>query len=426
MKRFSPEWIASYRKFQIGSWNSRDEFFLKVIIPSLNEPDILGVLECLSQCDKPRYPVLVVVVLNYPEGSTRKVEKASKLQLEVLKETLKHRTYQWLSFTIIEAFDLPKKKAGVGLARKIGMDYAATEIDSEKDSVLVCLDADCRVASNYLTSIEAHFDQFPNIHGCSIFFSHTRNEETSGPCQTSAIEQYEMHLRLYTDFVRSTGAPFGFHTVGSSMAVRNSKYLDFGGMNVRKAGEDFYFLQKFMKAGQFSRLQKTTVYPSSRVSTRVPFGTGKAMLEVLNGNHPDAEIETYRSDIFTILGDWLNRLDQVYSSQNYIAGEPSKELGLYLESINAQKHIAAAIKNSSDFSSFRRQFYHFFDAFFIMKWANHAQRTWANPVPVNSEVRKFLINQNWDKPLDNQGDLFSALSEYDRALPCLDKSFSDK
>ncbi len=48
-------------------------------------------------------------------------------------------------------------------------------------------------------------------------------------------------------------------------------------MNRRQAGEDFYFIQKLVPAGGYFNLNSTTVYPSPRASSRVPFGTGASM-----------------------------------------------------------------------------------------------------------------------------------------------------
>ncbi|MEZ4848575.1 MAG: hypothetical protein R3B93_08135 [Bacteroidia bacterium] len=68
-----------------------------------------------------------------------------------------------------------------------------------------------------------------------------------------------------------------FHCVGSSMAVRSIAYQKRGGMNRRKAGEDFYFLQKFIAEGTLAELSTTKVIPSPRASEKVPFGTGRAI-----------------------------------------------------------------------------------------------------------------------------------------------------
>jgi hypothetical protein len=86
-------------------------------------------------------------------------------------------------------------------------------------------------------------------------------------------------LRYYNQLLKYSGHPYAFHTVGSSMVVRSGVYQKQGGMNKRKAGEDFYFLQKLIQLGNFGEIKKAHVYPSARISDRVPFGTGRAMGE---------------------------------------------------------------------------------------------------------------------------------------------------
>ena len=56
-----------------------------------------------------------------------------------------------------------------------------------------------------------------------------------------------------------------------------------GGMKVRQAGEDFYFLQEIAKTSGVQVLEKTLVFPSPRISARTPFGTGQAVRDIMKG-----------------------------------------------------------------------------------------------------------------------------------------------
>lgn len=59
---------------------------------------------------------------------------------------------------------MPAKKAGVGLARKIGMDEAAFRLNSiNQDGVILCFDADSQCQPNYLKEIESHFLNNPKL-----------------------------------------------------------------------------------------------------------------------------------------------------------------------------------------------------------------------------------------------------------------------
>ena len=67
------------------------------------------------------------------------------------------------------------------------------------------------------------------------------------------------------------------------MAVRVDAYCRMGGMNRKKLEKTFIFLQVFGN-WQVRRVKKALVFPSSRKSNRVPFGTGKAVNQIILNN----------------------------------------------------------------------------------------------------------------------------------------------
>jgi hypothetical protein len=71
----------------------------------------------------------------------------------------------------------------------------------------------------------------------------------------------------------------------------------------RQAGEDFYFCMELAKAGGICEIQKTLVFPSARISQRVPFGTGKRMADALLEGKKDFPV--YDSRVFVCLRDLL-------------------------------------------------------------------------------------------------------------------------
>ena len=84
-------------------------------------------------------------------------------------------------------------------------------------------------------------------------------------------------------------------TAGGYVAVR--------GMNRRRAGEDFYFLDKLAKIDKMGRINTTTLHPSPRPSRRVPFGTGKRIISFAEGKENDYSLYNPRS--FMVLKEWL-------------------------------------------------------------------------------------------------------------------------
>ena len=215
-------------------------------------------------------PVAVIVVVNHPAGAS---ETPS---LETLR-LLEARKAPWL-FPICA----PGIAGGVGAARKLGMDafIAARTAESVDDAILWSLDADTRVEADYFSTVEAAFAAHPRAGFCTLGFAH---EPGATPELERAIREYETYLRDYVAELRRAGSPYAFMSIGSAFAVRGATYVRAGGMKVRNAGEDFYFLQECAKCGPFFELEDELVHPSARRSGRNVFGTGPALEKILSG-----------------------------------------------------------------------------------------------------------------------------------------------
>ena len=137
-----------------------------------------------------------------------------------------------------------------------------------------------RCETNYFTAIESVLDTFPNTRGINIYFEHPVSGTEYPETVYRGIILYEMHLRYVNLMTRFTGFPHAYHTVGSCFGVRAESYAREGGMNRKKAGEDFYFLHKIIPLGEFREINSTCVIPSPRESDRVPFGTGACHKEI--------------------------------------------------------------------------------------------------------------------------------------------------
>ena len=271
-----------------------------VVIPCFNEKEITRTLDSLNKCQTPACKVEIIIVVNQSEIIPEEIKNQNELSVSEIGAWTEVNESFFNVYTLFEQA-LPKKHAGVGLARKIGMDEAVMRFESiNKDGVIVCLDADCTVEENYFTEIENHFNKYPKTPGCSIKYAHPLKGNDFDDYHYEGILNYELFLRYYNLALKHCGVPYAFHTVGSSMAVKSSAYQKQGGMNKRKAGEDFYFLQKIIELGHFTELNSTTVYPSPRTSDRVPFGTGKAINDFLNQENKEAYL-TYSFDSFLVL-----------------------------------------------------------------------------------------------------------------------------
>lgn len=335
-----------------------------IVIPCYNEPDLISSLEALDACIPPETKVEVIVVINSSESESKEVLERNRQTTRDFEEWNVSRRY---TYHLIHVPELPNKHAGVGLARKIGMDEAVARFDLiGKDGVIVCFDADSRCEINYLTEIEAHFKTHSKSPGCSIYFEHPTEGDAFQPEVYKGIINYELHLRYYKQCLEFCGFPYAFHTVGSSMAVRSSAYQKQGGMNKRKAGEDFYFIHKIIALGNFTELNSTKVIPSPRSSDRVPFGTGRAIQEWLDDDKE--EYLTYSFKIFIEIKQFLQQLPDIYESIRIIDEvNVSQEFKLWLVENDFLIALDNAKSNSKGYKSFLKRFYTWFDAFKVLK-----------------------------------------------------------
>ncbi len=379
---------------------------LIIVIPCHDEPDLLTTLDSLWCCHPPPCPVEVVVVINGSAEDGAEVRRRNRLTHEAALAWLDaHREAERRFYLLFEP-DLPARQAGVGTARKIGMDWAMTRFaDAQRDSgVIVCLDADCVVASHYLEALHTHFATHPQTPGCSIYFEHPWADLP--PCQQQGIIQYELFLRYYVQGLRWSGFPHAFHTIGSSMAVRAAPYRRQGGMNRRKAGEDFYFLQKIIPLGQFTDLCTTTVFPSARLSHRVPFGTGRAMADGLSGARDLGLV--YDPQHFHTLGLLFRQVERLYREPDALVEGP-EVLRLFLERHQWGAQWAEMRTNTASLPAFRKRFFQGFNGFQVLKYIHFATAHSGQKVPVAQAAATLLT---WMGVADAATDCPALLSRY--------------
>ncbi len=348
-------------------------FFGVVVIPSLAESDNLSAtLESLANAPPELLrQFLVVVVVNHREDA----DPYDKADNVATLEMLPGLADRWpMHVTWVDAastgLELPVRDGGVGMARKIGFDLAMPHLAwSGAGPILVSLDADTLVGQYYLPAIVGHFGR-STAGGAVIPFCHQEARTLAGQ---AIIDRYELFLRTYVLGLSYAGSPYAFHTVGSAMACTGSAYLRCGGMNVRRAGEDFYFLQQLKKTVGVDTVNGTTVYPSPRASHRVPFGTGRSVSKALAGDE-DA-ITFYRHDCFLLLREWL-------SLATGCIGEPGETINTSAERIspilsqflNREGFIASwerIARGKRTKESLLAAFHEWFDALRTMKLIHH-------------------------------------------------------
>lgn len=388
-----------------------------VVIPAFKEENILATLRSLNSCLQPPCDVAVVIVNNLPESATDS-EKAEQLELNKTIRDFEGKT-SFISFTTIEAFNLPSKSFGAGLARKIGMDMVAYELYrlGMEHCVIASLDADCTVQENYFVELFKAFHA-TRLSGASIYFEHPLSGALPD-VNYQAIAQYELHLRYYNLMLQFVGFPNGFHTVGSSFAVRCSSYVLAGGMTKKIAGEDFYFIQKLLAMGNYGEINSTTVYPSARLSSRVLFGTGAAITKYVNES--EKQYFTFNPDSFLPLKElFLSKalfytLDESCWNERLLAHLPTP-LSDFVVSSNVVSLISKLKANCASLSVFESRFYSLFDGLLIVRYLNFAHEGYFSKVAVSDAMRTYCNLKTITNCGDNYFEMLLTFRASERGL----------
>jgi len=348
---------------------------IMVVIPAYLEEDyLIDTLQSLKNTLQVNWNIEIVVVINFSETDT---DTNKALQRNLCKKASSYaeiESTETFYISVIEAYNLPRKYSGAGLARKIGMDYAVSRFaeQGKTDGVIVSLDADCQVASNYFQVISDFFFQ-KRFQGGTLYFEHSIDKKQECIQVTNdAISQYELHLRYYVQVLRWSGFPYAYHTIGSCFAITAERYVRAGGMPRKQAGEDFYFLQKAIPMGQFGEISDTCVYPSARVSDRVPFGTGPSVRKLVEGQR---EFDTYNLEAFIDLKSLFEARNKFYqldrSGFEEVVHEFSGRMRSYLINSDFFEVLSQVNANCSNGSTFAKRFWEVFNAFRVVKYLNY-------------------------------------------------------
>ena len=354
-----------------------------VIIPCHNEPNVTETLESLYNCELPDCYIEIIIVVNHAENSADRIKKFNIKTVETLEKWITIQKSKRISTFVIKAYDLSKKHAGVGLARKIGMDEAVRrfELIHDKKGIIVSLDADSLCSAKYLLEIHKTYTKDPTTRAALLHFEHPL-EGNMLPAVYHGIINYELHLRYYKNALKFTHFPYSYHTVGSCITVTSEAYQKQGGMNKRKAGEDFYFLQKIFPHGNIRNITDAKVIPSPRPSDRVPFGTGKAINKFLAS--PVNEYFTYNPKTFIDLKSLIFVIPDFYTEKNgsNILQVLPPSIVAFLKSIDFEHNLFKIKKNSSSKTMFLKAFFQWFNGFIVLKYVHHARDNYYKDVEI--------------------------------------------
>ncbi len=387
------------------------------VIPVYNEELLTDTLNSLHRTEVPfGKAVEILLIFNRPGNDSPGNKVLCERQFQQAKTWCCAHSTPQRGFQAIDAGDLPQKHAGPGLARKIGMDLALQRFNlrNNPQGFILSLDADTWVESNYFTALDEHLHKNPSTQLCLYHFEHPLCGHEFPEKVYQAVIQYELHLRYYKHILQQTGFPYANYTLGSGFGVRADVYALHGGMNRKKAGEDFYFLNKLFPHVKVANLATSCVTPSPRPSGRVVFGTGPVIRELMQMNQ--AEYLTYHPAAFNDLKIFFGLIPEFYQSyriESSIALLPVS-LQHFLQEDSFSDKIQEIKANTSHVEAFIKRFYLWFDGFRVVKYLNHCHSSLYTKVPVVQACLQVFPTLGLEARSSKAGALLNALRERDR------------
>ena len=340
-----------------------------IVIPVYNEyPIILKTLDSINYQNKQLLNnTLVVLVVNNNNNSNKTIVNNNFKSYKSI-----HRSKYNFECIALDYFSINKsidnKKFGVGVARKIGMDFTLKY--SKKSSLIFSLDADTLVSKQYLSTVINHYHN-KLFKVCTLNFKHQKSNDR---IINKGIELYEKELYNIAKQIKKCKSPYGYISMGSAIVCTVEAYIAVGGMSQRKAAEDFYFMQSLAKFTTIYNIKETLIYPSSRAEQRVHLGTGYRMKEYKN-NQKFKDL-FFSKESYVTLEKFIELIEKNYQKPYSIL---NKELNKYFEYnvcnflvVHKLNNIWEKINdNSKSKKQFMLFFHQWFDALKIMQLLKH-------------------------------------------------------
>ena len=341
-----------------------------IVIPCYNEFDYI--FDTLTSINKQKSNLLedtlVIIVINNSESDNFNIKENNiKTHQSLIQKIYK---YDFISIDCFSSkYQLTKDVAGVGYARKIGLDFAL-EYALNSKSVLCCLDADTLIDDKYLDKISYNY----TINKINVGIINFKHQKSNNPILEEGIRKYESILKEIAQNIEKTGSPYGYVSMGSTITCNVKSYVACGGMNIKKATEDFYFLQSLAKYTKIEKINDILVFPSSRNENRVYLGTGFRMDEYYKNKtfkNLDFNQDSYNQ---------LSKIIKIVKKNSMKDGEVIfKELSYQLNeksiSFLIEKKVESILdkfkKNAKDIKQYNLFFNQWFDALTIMKFLKY-------------------------------------------------------
>ena len=353
--------------WELNTTPYRKKYDSFIIVPAKAEFKSLPILlNSISNQDKEFLKnCLTVIVINNSIEDSQDILEDNKKSIEYIEKTKFNFDICYVNASNKDNA-LPKKNAGVGLARKIGADLI---LQYANESSLLCYtDADSVLSNIYLKKITQYYNK-NNCGAAMLSFKHQKNIDSS---IEKSIREYEIFLLKTAEDLKNTGSPYGYVSLGSCMTCTASGYIAVGGMNRLQATEDFYFLQELTKHFELMHtIKDQLVYPSSRISSRVYLGTGYRMGKVKEGLNISSLY--FSEESFENLYKFLLIIEKSYELNiNKLLDKTTEipELNNFLKKQEIDK-VWDSLINNIDYKKYISQFHRWFDALKTIKFLKY-------------------------------------------------------
>ena len=383
-----------------------------VVIPCYRDEFVFNTLNSLENAELPESKIEVIIIINSSELDNDIVLEQNQQIYDELLLRSKTSFYKNFKLLVHNEIGVPKKVAGVGNARKIGMDEAIRRFDSieKPDGIILSLDADTLVENNYFTLIELAFVN-KKANAAYFQFQHDFDTKIYSDQTIRACKLYEIYLRYFRLSLTYTGFPYSLHTIGSCFGVKAINYIKAGGMSKRQGGEDFYFLHKLAPQTPVFAIKDIIVKPSPRVSDRVPFGTGPAVASISKS----MSYFVYNFKLFPDLKSFFDQFQTIYKTndiKNHSFPESVVDhFGIeYLTSV-----FDECKKNTNNFKAFSKRMFTKFDAFAIVKFLNSFEnsKNYANTCVIEAANELLTQYLNSYSPIKSEDDIYNKILALD-------------
>ncbi len=302
-------------------------------------------------------------------------------------------------------------KQGVGLARKIGCDLASALYQQQLlcNNWLGSTDADAILPADYfkvLSSLSHSEDNMRNLKSAAVFgFEHidasrTNNSIDQGeqPQQITAAQQitrathiYQCALRYYVKGLEWAGSSYAFYTLGSLLAINIHHYCQVRGFPRRAAGEDFYLLNKLAKVGVIGAIHSTRVQIISRLSDRVPFGTGPMVKKILSLK-AGVSFKYYHPAVFHELKQLLRCFDKLWDEPSDLTVWSNQLTEITRAALTRARffEVVRGLRQRCKTSvQFNRQLNEWFDAFKTLKYLHYLRDHRYGDIPLLQAILQW-------------------------------------